>query len=679
MGGLMISGLSLEIRMALERILQPITINGLELKNRIVRPAHGTSYGRGQITDDLVAYHEERARSGVGLNILEATVVHPSTSNHTVNAWDDSVIAGFASLARSAQRYGMATFVQLWHGGHRWAPSSGRAGLSPSDVPCPQGAVPVPFAMTQDQIDEIVEAFAAAALRVKQSGLEGIELHFGHGYLIHQFLNPLTNKREDDYGGNLENRMRFGREVIAATRDAVGRDFPMGIRLSDTNAPGGFLPEEGGAVVAALCADGSLDFVSASMGSPYSISSMLGCMDQPAGWMLPSALPIARQATVPTMVCGRYRTLEEGEQVIRDGDADMVGFVRAMIADPDLVAKTVRGEVERVRPCIACNQGCVAGIRGPLQRMLCTVNPAVGFERTMAEHLIERTVRPRKVVIVGGGPAGMEAARLAALSGHNVVLLEAQASLGGAINVAKRAPKLTTIGDITFWLEQEIYQLGVDIRLSTYAVAGDVLAENPDVVIVATGSLPRMDGIQIARPEAPIPGFDKRHVLSSHDVLHTDGARLGASAVVLDDIGHYEGIGVAEYLITAGIKVTYVTRHSSFAPLAEQTLRTGPALQRLRQGDFSLQVGGRLISIDDDSCEIGYIDGPGGYRAPADTVVLVTYNQAQNEIYRELGGGTRRNLPYELHIIGDADAPRDLLVAMREGNLVGRIREVTHV
>jgi hypothetical protein len=284
---------------------------------------------------------------------------------------------------------------------------------------------------------------------------------------MHQFLCPLTNRREDDYGGSLDNRLRFGRDMLRAVRGRLGRDYPLGIRISDYNAPGGLTPEEAGEAVHLLCAEKLVDYVSASMGSPYSIASMLGAMDQPAGYMLPSALPIARRADVPTMVAGRYRTLEEGDQAIREGSADMVSFVRPMIADPKLVAKTAAGQPERVRPCIACNQGCIAGIRTSLQRMLCTVNPAVGFERTLSEDLIVPAATPLRVVVVGGGPAGMEAARTAALSGHKVVLFEAEPNLGGTINIAKRAPKLATIGDIIFWQEQEIYLLGVDVRLSS--------------------------------------------------------------------------------------------------------------------------------------------------------------------------------------------------------------------
>lgn len=663
--------------MSFDRIMSPIMINGLEVRNRVARAAHGTSYGRGGISDDLIAYHEARARGGVGLNILEATVVHSSTSNHTVNALDDSIIPGFARLGEACSRHGMRTFVQLWHGGHRWAPANGQAPISASDVPCPLGVTNTPQPMTIDLIEEVTEAFADAAVRVRASGLDGIELHCGHGYLMHQFLCPLTNRRDDAYGGSLENRMRFMHGILVAIRKRVGDDFPLGIRISDYNAPGGFTPEEAGEVVARVCADKLVDYVSGSMGSPYSIASMLGCMDQPSGYMLPSAEPIVQRATVPTMIAGRFGTLDEGEQVIRAGLADMVSYVRAMIADPDLVVKSVAGNAIGVRPCIACNQGCVGGIRTPVQRMTCTVNPAVGFELTMDEGLITTAATPRKVVIVGGGPAGMEAARLARLHGHEVVLMEAQPTLGGAVNIAKHAPKLQAIHDITIWQEEEVFRLGVDVRLSTYAEADEVLAENPDVVIVATGSMPRMDGLQAQRPERVIPGFHQPHVLSSWDLLLGSADGLGKSAVVFDDIGHYEGIAAAEYLIEHGVAVTYVARHSSFSPTMDIILRTGPALRRLRKGRFDLVVSGRIVEIGKGDCTIGYLDGDDEWAVPADTVVFVSYNQAQAELWRALGGGSRAPKPYELHLIGDANAPRDLLMAIREGNMVGRIKERT--
>lgn len=656
--------------MALTHVLRPIAINGLEIKNRILRAAHGTSYGRGTINDDLIAYHLMYAKGGVGLSTLEASVVHQSASNHTINVWDDSIIPGFARIADAVRPHGMRLFVQLWHGGHRWPPADGSPGWSASTVPNHIGGVPIE--MSEDEVAEIVAAFAAAAVRAREGGLDGVEVHFGHGYLVQQFLSPLTNRREDGYGGSFDNRLRFGREILHAIRRATGADYPLGIRISDNAAPGGFTPEDGAEVVRRLCAERLVDFVNASMGSQYSVAAMLPAAETPTGVMLPSARPMIAAATVPTMIAGRYRTLEEADQAIREGSADMVAIVRAMIADPELVTKTLAGRGDQVRPCIGCNQGCVAGIRTAAQRMVCAVNPALGFERTLSESLIVKSSNPKTVVVVGGGVGGMEAARLAALCGHRVILFEAQPRLGGAIAIAKRAPRLHAIGDIAHWLEAEIYRQGVDVRLSSYAEAEEVLAEQPFAVIVATGSLPRMDGIQVMQPGLPARGVEQSHVHSSHDVFDIPAERLGRSALVLDDVGHYEAIGVAEHLIERGLKVTFVTRHSSFAPAMELAARHEPALRRLRKGDFTLVTRGLLAEIRPGVCGVRFLDAETLFEVPADTVVLVTHNQPQTAIYRALRDAKKAGRDFTLKIVGDAHAPRDLMAAIREGHMAGR-------
>lgn len=662
--------------MKLTHILKPITINKLEVKNRIFRPGHGTYYGRGEISDALIAYHEARARAGVGLSTLEVCCVHPSTSsNRTIYGWDDNIIPGFSRIAAAMHRHEMKLFIQLWHGGHHWPNIDGSPPWSASDVPSPWGLVPTP--MSRDQIGEIVAAFAAAARRAREGGLDGVELHMGHGYLIHQFLSPLTNTRTDTYGGSPENRARFGLEVLQAVRREVGADFAVGIRISDSHVPGGLTAEECADIVRCYIREGLLDFVNASMGSYHDVPSMLPAMDTPTGAMLPSSGKIAAAAKgkVVSMVVGRYRTLEEADQAMREGVADIVGINRAMIADADLVSKTLAGEGERVRPCIGCNQGCVGGILSPQPHMGCTVNPTVGFESTLGEHLISKAERGARVVVVGGGPAGMEAARVAALGGHKVTLFEAQSRLGGALNIARRAPKSAQIGDFSVWLEQEIYRLGVDIRLSTYAEAGEVTAEQPDAVIIATGAVARTDGFQASIPGRPARGVRQPHVYTAYDIFDVPRGQLGRCAVVFDDVGHYEALGVAEHLVDQGLSVTFVTRYASLSPKIDAIQRLEPVLRRLRMGEFKLRVRGRIVEIGASDCKLGWLEGDQIETVPADTVVMVGYASPNRGLHEELSEANKAAGNLILRIIGDAAAPRDLQVAVREGHMAARFLE----
>lgn len=659
--------------MTFTHALRPIMINRLEVKNRIFRSSHGTYYGKTGINDRLIAYHEARARAGIGLTTLEVCVVHPSSaSNATIYAWDDGIIPGFRRISTMAHDHGMALFAQLWHGGHHWPPLDGSPSWSPSDVPSPWGPIPRP--MDEARIDEIVAAFAAAAVRARAGGLDGIELHFGHGYLVHQFLSPMTNRREDGYGGSLDNRMRFGREVLRAVRKAVGDDFALGIRISDQHVDGGLSVAEAAAAVRGYCDEGLLDFVNGSMGSYHDVASMLPAMETPTGAMMPSAGPIVAGATgnVVRMVAGRFQTIEEADQLIRDGAADMVAIVRAMIADPDLMTKTLAGRADEVRPCIGCNQGCVGGILGADPGIGCTVNPTVGREATLHESLIVPAAEPLKLVVVGGGPAGLEAARLAATSGYHVVLFEAASRLGGAINIARRAPKLHPIGDIVGWLERQVYALGVDIRLSTYAEEAEILAEHPDAVLVATGAMPRGDGRLAANPGIEIAGHDRPNVHSGRDIFDVPLVALGGHAVVYDDVGHYEAIAVAEYLIEHGVAVTFVTRHAGFAPTVDGFVRTEPALRRLRQGDFTLVPRARIDAVGDGTCTLAWIEGGATWEVIADRVVIVGYNRPLTDVYDRLAQPRANRPPLKLRRIGDADAPRDLQAAIASGHMAGR-------
>lgn len=653
----------------LKHVLTPIEIAGNTIKNRVVRTAHGTAIGGGTMSDDLIAYHEARARGGVGLTIIEILGVH-WTSPAPLNMFDTSLDEGYAKLMAAIKPHGMTIFQQIWHAGHNAAPIDGSPPWAPSDIPNPLGA-DVPIPMTKGQIDEIVGAYATAAARCEKAGLHGVEVHCAHGYLVQQFLNPHMNKRDDEYGGSFENRVRFMREVLKACQDATSDAFAVGARVAPDGAENAVGVDENILAVQAVEAEGLVDFINVSQGSYHAFPKMIGGMHEPTGYEMPKSAPItAKVKDVPRIVIGRVRTLEEADQIIRDGQADMIGMTRAHIADPDIVRKTMEGRVDEIRPCIACNQGCVGNLLGPEGRMACVVNPAVGFEQTLGDDKIAPADTKKKVLVVGGGPAGMEAARVSALRGHEVTLVEATPDLGGMVNFAAKLPTRHGIGDITGWLQDEVYRLGVNVRLNTYLEADDVLAEKADAVIIATGAHARMDGVQASNPGAPVKNFDRPNVFSSTDILNEGRNSIGKSAVVIDDVGHYEAIGVAEFLVEAGAAVTFVTTAKAFGPKVESALMTEPALERLSKGDFTIKTRHRLTNVGDDEVTIAptYMDAGethANQTLAAETVVFVSNNRPNRDIYNELTGKID-----ELHIVGDANSPRLMQVAFREGHRV---------
>lgn len=648
-----------------ERVLSPIEIAGVAIPNRVVRTAHATGIGGGRLSDDLIAYHAARARGGVGLSILEILAVHPSSPG-TLNAFDPTLRDAYHRLMDAVRPYGMRIFQQVWHAGHNAMPLDGSPPWAPSDVPSPQVGV-VPRAMTRNQIGEIVEAYVQAAALVRAGGLDGVEIHAAHGYLIQQFLSPNSNRREDEYGGSLENRMRFLLEVMRAVRaEVAGNGFAVGVRIASDLTEGGIGVAENIAVVRALEAEGLADFVNISLGNYHSFPKMIGGMHEPAGYELDTAVPVGAESTAPVIVTGRFRTLEEADQVVRLGQADLVGMTRATLADPDLVVKSRRGEADRVRPCIACNQGCVGQLLGPERRIGCAVNAAAGFESKLGDDQLKQAAEPRNVLVVGGGPAGMEAARVAALRGHRVTLMEAMPDLGGALRLAARAPRRQSFDDIADWLQNELYRLGVDVRLSTYATEQEVLAPEFDHVILATGAEPRRDGVQTSHPGQPIAGIELPHVHASNDIMAM--ARIdGTHALVIDDVGHYEALACSEYLLAAGLDVTLVTRLPILAPDVRSALMVDPFLERVAHSAFRYRVATRVIAVDGQQARLEPVNGGPTEVVPADLVTFVSLNRPRDELAGELAGRSR---PYT--IVGDANTPRFLVRAIAEGNRAGR-------
>jgi 2,4-dienoyl-CoA reductase-like NADH-dependent reductase (Old Yellow Enzyme family) len=649
-----------------DRVLSPIRIGSVEIPNRIVRTAHATNFSRSHINDDLIAYHRERARGGAGLSIVEGASVHAS-STFALSVRDDAAIPHMARMVKAIAPTGMKLFQQLWHGGYTDPSASGGLPWAVSSLPGRYSVAP-PIPMTTDQIKELIEAYAKAAVRVKQSGMQGAEILAGNGYLFSQFFSPVLNQRTDEYGGSFENRIRALLETLRAIRAATSADFALGMRIGDSSDQRILSAEDANAIALRAQAEGLIDFVNITHGDYYFHVDRYAGMDQPAGYQLPFSDRIGAGIRVPRIIVGRYGTLDDAEQAIKTGQADMVNIVRGMIADPMLVVKAKQGRGTEVRPCIGCNQGCIGGVFSG--RMGCAVNPVVGHERTLSEEAIIKTSNPRKVLVIGGGVAGMEAARVALLQGHQVTLVEATSELGGLLNYARKMPKLHAIGDIAIWLEQEVYRLGADVRLATYMEADEVLAEIPDVVIVATGSQQEelSELRQTADPAARLRIAPEARVLTSLDLVMNGAQDYGGTALVFDDVGHYEAIGCCEILINQGIEVTYVTRHLMFSPAMEATGRTQAALQRFhRTGKFRIITQSEIVSLDKGIAEIKPLFGERTETIQADTVVFVVYRQSQSEIWHALRG----RVP-QLHIVGDALSARDIQPAIREAHLAAR-------
>lgn len=496
--------------------------------------------------------------------------------------------------------------------------------------------------------------------------MHGAEVLAGQGYLNSLFLSPVLNTRSDAYGGSFENRLRFLEEVLTEIRGTVPSSFALGARMGSSSDQSLLSTAEVNAAILHLEGKGLLDFINISQGDYYFHVERYAGMDKSAGYQLEAARATGEGVGIPRIVAGRFGTLDDAEQTLRAGGAEMVNLVRATIADPHLVLKEVEGRATEVRPCIGCNQGCIGGLFSG--RMTCAVNPTVGHEAVLGEDLIVPSPTPRKVVVVGGGPAGMEAARVAALAGHQVTLFEAAPDLGGQITIASHLPHSHGIADIVKWQEREIFRLGVTVNLSSYVEAEEVLALNPDVVILATGAMPAEGLVRTAAPHLEVAVAAGAQVVPPDDLILGGARDLGKTAVVFDDVGHYEAIGCCEMLLERGLDVTYVTRHSAFAPEIDRTGRAQAALRRFyRLGNFATRPSSLLLEIRKGEVDLRPIDGVRTETLPADIVVPVTFREA----FRDLWDGCAA-AGVEIHAVGDALSPRDLMAAMREGHLCAR-------
>lgn len=641
-------------------LFSPLRIGSVIVPNRIFFPAHLTNFAEDNMpTERHAYYYAERAKGGAGLIITEEQSVHPSdwAYQKLIHAFEPAVISRYCLITDMVHRYGAKIFAQLNHNGGQGTSLYSESPLwAPSPVP-DQMFHEMPKEMEREDIHQVLEGYAKTAHYVKKGGFDGIELQASHSSLIRQFFSPYSNQRTDKYGGNRENRLRFSLEVIDAVRQEIGRELVIGIRLcGDELIDGGLTLEDTLEIARRLEATGKLDYINTSIGTASQTLFMVdGSMHLPPGYALfiPSAL--RRTVALPVFGVGRIKDPVQAEQVLAEGHADMVGMVRALIADPELVHKAREGRREDIRLCLSCNQGCIGrvGLNVPLN---CLQNPAASREKELGS--MKQAIRRKRVMVIGGGPAGLEAARVAALRGHQVVLYEKESQLGGQVNLAIKAPGRAEFGEIIRNLSHDIERLGVKIKLGQEASPDTVVGESPDAVVVATGSLP---GAYY------IPGADRNNVFEVRQVL-TGEARTGKRIVLIDQVGFHQATGTAEFLANQGKEVQILTP----AFYAGQDLATTLDLEtwhrRAGAKGITITPNVSVLEIGENSLRLlNHYPGNEWRLEGIDSVVLAIPGRANDSLYFSLKGKVR-----ELYRVGDCVAPRRVYSAVWEGHQVGR-------
>lgn len=544
-----------------ESLFRPLAINKLTIRNRVVSTAHAEVYATdgGMTTDRYVRYYEEKAKGGCGLCICGGSSVvsidSPQSWWKSVNLSTDKIIPHFQNLADAVHRHGGKIMIQITHMGRRsrWDGENWPNLMSPSGIREPVHRATCKT-IEEEEIWRIIGDFASAAKRAQDGGLDGVELSAVHQHMIDQFWSPRVNKRTDQWGGTFENRMRFGMEVLKAVREAVGPDFAVGIRMcGDEFHPDGLNHEDLKEIAAYYNKTGMVDFfgvVGSGCDTHNTLANVIPNMAYPPEPFLHLAAGIKTVVDVPVIHAQNIKDPNQAERILDAGYVDFVGMTRAHIADPHIIAKIKMNQVDQIRQCVGANY-CIDRQYQGLD-VLCIQNAATSREYQGLPHIIEKTEGPiRSVLVIGGGPGGMEAARVAAERGHKVTLVEKADALGGQITLAAQAPQRDQIAGITRWYALELARLGVDVRLGTSADAAMIRDEQPEVCILATGGQPFIE-------QEPEWGAAEGLVVSSWDIL-SGAVEPGRNVLVFDSICEFSGMSVADYLSAKGALVELVT------------------------------------------------------------------------------------------------------------------------
>lgn len=632
-----------------ELLFEPIAIGGVQAPNRVVMLPMGSGMPGedGHANDPTIAYYRRRARGGIGMLTVEASLVAPGPSaiGPELRLHDDRFVPDLTRLVAAVHAEGVPVGIQLWHPGRQ---TNLGEPVAPSPVPL-SPRTPVPRELTREDIHELVGQYASAAARCREAGFDYVEVHAAHCYLPCEFLSPLVNRRADEYGGDLGGRARFLLEIVAAVRAACGDAYPVFCRITGSDGlEGGFDVEEA-VQLAGWLEEAGVSCLSVTAGTWHTLHLSMPPMSMERGCLLPLASRVKAAVDVPVIAAGRLDDPQVAERALATGQADLVGIGRGLIADPDWPRKVREGRLAEIVPCIACN-ACLDLI-SRADHARCAVNPEVSRE---LEWELEPSAATRRVMVVGGGPSGLEAARVARLRGHDVSLWERDGRLGGKLDVASRAPSKHEVLRFRDHEEDVMASLGVDVRLGVEVTPGTVEAEDPDVVVVATGARPLVP---------PIPGVDGPTVVDAQRILLGEvEVPPGERVTVIG--GSATGCETAEMLADGGCEVTIVEMLPSVGRGIELVTRRR-LLQGLRAAGVSILTGCRVVAIEGERTVFERSDGT------TDAVACDRVALAIGWVPR--GPGLAEALDGRRHVVvGDAAQPADFVAAVNAGADAGR-------
>ncbi|MFS8054072.1 FAD-dependent oxidoreductase [Rhizobium sp. BR 317] len=647
-------------------LFSTIQLAGHRLRNRIVFGAHTANMSEGGLPGERhIAYYAERAIGGAAMIVVEPMPVHPAAvlTRGNFRPSDDSVIPHFKRVAEAIKGHGAVAVQQLYHiGAHGDSDNSYHPHWSPSGLPSYHDS-DGSHAMSEAEIWETIDGFVQAARRCKEAGFDGVEVWAAYLCLVDQFWTPWSNSRVDDWGGSIENRTRFSREIMTRIRALCGPDFIIGLAISDEPDHSVALTRDELAEIVALHDDlGLIDYVTCGSGGYLDFHKLMPTFLYPEKLGVDLAATIKRAVKNAVVIAESHiRTPENAETVLGDGAADLVSIVRGQIADPHLATKANEGRAGDIRGCISCNQMCW-GRRSRDYWISCLINPSAGREFEWGGDRFTRAANRKKVLVVGGGPAGLEAARVAAERGHSVVLAEAASRLGGNFLLAGMQPRRAQILDLIGWYERQLASLGVDVRLNSYVDSSDIPQFDVDVVILATGSYAPETGFQKALPAvAVLPGLERGNVFSIEAVMARQ-VRPGKRVLLFDEGGGWRGGGTAWKLAEEGHQVTMLSPDPLIGKELQRTTADVPLRHILAKlgVNWLLEVsilewhGNGATLLDHNTGERRFVEG--------DCLVLATTNMSMTVLAEEL-----RSSEHRVISIGDCAAPRQAPYAFYEG------------